>query len=167
MAGKSEQWLTDEGLLLIMGWAKDGLIDKQIAKNMGVAYSTFRVWVKKYPALSAAIKKSKAVADREVENALFNKATGQRFIEKQAVKLKTVHYDNGKRVKEEERIEIIDVERLLPPDTTAQIFWLKNRKPDHWRDKQNIEHSGGTTLEVSYEDELKSIIQKGKDVMKE
>ena len=73
---KYTEWLTREGLLQIEGWAKDGLIDEQIAKNMGVAYSTFKDWKKRFPDLSAVLKRSKEVVDREVENALFESAKG-------------------------------------------------------------------------------------------
>ena len=52
------------------------------------------------------------------------------------IKLKEIKYDNGKRVSENERIEYAEEEVFIPPDTTAQIFWLKNRRPDKWRDKQ-------------------------------
>lgn len=99
--GKYQEWLEPEGLLKIEGWARDGLTDEQIAQNMGVAYSTFRTWRDKYSALSAVLKKNKDVADRQVENALF--------------------------------------ENAISGNITAQIFWLKNRKPDKWRDKQEYE----------------------------
>ena len=65
---KYTEWLTPEGLVLVEGWARDGLIDEQIAKNMNVAYSTFREWKKKFPTLSAALKQGKEVSDRQVEN---------------------------------------------------------------------------------------------------
>jgi transposase-like protein len=158
--GKYEEWLTEEGLLLIEGWARDGLTDEQISKNMGVAYSTLREWVKKYSALSAALKKSKEVVDREVESALYKKAIGHTMTEQQAIKLKTVHYDNGKRVLEEERVEIVEVERAIPPDTTAQIFWLKNRKPNDWRDKheQNINFNPADMTDEQIEQMVKAYV---------
>ncbi len=72
---KAPEWLTEESLIRIQGWAMDGLSDEQIAtEKMGIAYSTFREWKKKYPALLAALKKSKEVADRKVENALYEAA---------------------------------------------------------------------------------------------
>ena len=74
--GKFEYWLTDDGLTLLEGWARDGLTDEQIAHNMGVAYSTFRVWKEKYSAISAVLKKSKEIVDFEVENALLDAALG-------------------------------------------------------------------------------------------
>lgn len=121
--GKYEYWLTDEGLLRIAGWARDGLIDSQIAKNMNVAYSTLREWVKKFPALSAVLKESKEVVDREVENALLKRALGYSYTETKTKKESGVITEVTTTVKE------------VVPDVTAQIFWLKNRKPETWRDK--------------------------------
>ena len=63
-------------MIEIEGWARDGLIDEQIAKNLGVAYSTFRKYRDENKALSAALKRGKEVVDREVENALLDKALG-------------------------------------------------------------------------------------------
>lgn len=99
--GKYQEWLEPEGLLKIEGWARDGLTDEQIARNMGINPATLYEWKKKYPKISKSLKRSKDVADRQVENALFENAI------------------NG--------------------NITAQIFWLKNRKPDKWRDKQEYE----------------------------
>ena len=95
MAQKYQDWINKDGLLRIEGWCRDGLIDVQIAHNMGIALGTLLMWKKKYPELAEVMKRGKDVADREVENALFNKA--------------------------------------VKGNVTAQIFWLKNRKPDDWR----------------------------------
>lgn len=73
--------------------------------------------------------------DIQVENALLNKAQGITKTLIKPIKIKTVTYDNGKRVKEEEHIEYAEEEVFVPPDTVAQIFWLKNRKPNTWKDK--------------------------------
>lgn len=113
-------------LILIEGWARDGLTDEQIAKNLGIAYSTFREYKNKYSALSAALKKGKEVIDYEVENALLKRVLGYEYEE--------VTYEHGEETKR--------VLKHVVPDTTAQIFWLKNRKPQQWRDKKDIEHSG-------------------------
>lgn len=118
--GKFEYWLTEDGLTLLEGWARDGLTDEQIAHNMGCAYSTFRVWKDKFPAFSAALKRSKEIVDYEVENALLKRAIGYKRTEQIATK-------DG---------DIVEIEKEVPPDVTAQIFWLKNRRPDKWRDKQ-------------------------------
>ena len=136
--GKYQDWLTDDGLLLIEGWARDGLTDEQIALNkIGVAYSTFRDWLAKYPALSAALKNGKAPVDTKVENALLNSATGYFVTVKKPKVLKTRRQLANKGMIEEEHIEYVEEEVYIPPNTTAQIFWLKNRKPDKWRERRD------------------------------
>lgn len=137
---KAEKWLEPDGLLRIEGWARDGLTEEQIAKNMGVSRSTLSDYKVKYPDILCAIKNSKEVADREVENALFNKATGYTVKLKKPMKVRHVEYDevSGRKVAEYERIEYIEEEVHVPADTTAQIFWLKNRKPNEWRDKVTV-----------------------------
>ena len=137
---KAEKWLEPDGLLRIEGWARDGLTEEQIAKNMGVSRSTLSDYKGKSPDILRAIKNSKEVADREVENALFNKATGYTVKLKKPMKVRHVEYDEqtGRKIAEYERIEYIEEEVHVPADTTAQIFWLKNRKPNEWRDKVTV-----------------------------
>ena len=72
--GKFEYWLTSEGLLKLEAWARDGLIDEQIAENAGITPSTLYEWKKKYPDISEALKKGKEVVDIQVENALLKRA---------------------------------------------------------------------------------------------
>lgn len=95
--GKYQRWLEPDGLLLLEGWARDGLTDEQLAEKIGITATTLYDWKNRFPEISEALKRGKEVVDYEVENALLNKALGG--------------------------------------DTTAQIFWLKNRRPDKWRDK--------------------------------
>ena len=133
--GKYEYWLTDDGLLLLSAWARDGFTDEQIAKKMNISYSTFRVWRDKYPALSAALKKNKEIVDYEVENALNNNAVGYYYTEQVVVMKRTVTYKDGKRLKETSEPITIDLNKWKPAETTAQIYWTKNRRPKKWRDK--------------------------------
>lgn len=140
---KYDDWLTEEGLLLIGGWAMDGLTEEQIAYNMGIAYSTFREWKKTYPAISAVLKKNKEVADRHVENALYKKATGFTATDRVVSTKKVVEYKDGKRVREITEPCVVEIERYFPPDTTAEIFWMKKRKPEQWGDKdKNVNVEG-------------------------
>ena len=104
-------------LKLVECWARDGLTDEQIANNLGIAYSTLREYRDKYSALSAALKKGKEIVDYEVENALLKRALGYEYEE--------VTYEHGKETKR--------VLKHVVGDTTAQIFWLKNRKPEEWK----------------------------------
>ena len=94
---KSKWEQVKDKLVLVEGWARDGLTDIQIAENLGISKDTFYEYKKKYPDFSDSLKKGKEIVDYEVENALLKNA--------------------------------------LDGNITAQIFWLKNRKPDKWKDK--------------------------------
>lgn len=104
---------------------------------MGVGYTTFKEYLNRFPPIRAALKRGKAPVDYEVENALYKRATGYTVKLKKPIKVKTTKRITGKGEVTEERIEYADEEQYIPPDTTAQIFWLKNRRPDKWRDKRD------------------------------
>lgn len=121
---KVKYWLTDDGLTLLSGWARDGLTDEQIAKNCSISRSTLNEWRKKYPDISDAIKKNKELADFEVENTLFKRACGYTVtIREQKVDREGCEHDLQKEIH-------------IPGDVAAMIFWLKNRQPKKWREKQ-------------------------------
>lgn len=155
---KATDWLQPEKLLLLEAWARDGLFDDQIAKNMGVSEGTLYNYKRKYPEIANAFKKGKEVVDIEVENALFKKALGYNVVVQKAFKLKDIIYENGKKVSETERIEYAEEEVHVPADTTAQIFWLKNRKRKDWRDKVEYETNDDDLNKVK---ELLSKIEQG------
>ena len=134
--GKFTYWLTDDGLLLLEGWARDGLTDEQIAQKIGIKTSTLYDWKNRFPEISEALKKGKEVVDIEVENALLKRALGYSYTET------TRELQQNVLTGENELVVTKTVEKFIPPDTTAQIFWLKNRKPEEWRDKQAVEVSG-------------------------
>ena len=124
--GKYQQWLEPEGLTLLEGWASDGLTDEQIAGNIGINTSTLYDWKNKFPKISEALKKGKEVVDIQVENALLKRALGYEFQETRVEK------------SDKDGTKIIQTLKHIPADTTAQIFWLKNRRPDKWRDKPEM-----------------------------
>lgn len=134
--GKYQDWIEPEGLFKIEGWARDGLTDEQIALNIGINPATLYDWKKKYDEISKALKRGKEVVDRQVENALLKRALGYSYEEITRELCK-----NAESGKPEMRITKV-VKKEVVPDTAAQIFWLKNRKPEAWRDKQNLEVSG-------------------------
>ena len=142
---KYQDWLEEEKLTLITGWARKGLTDEQISKNMGIAYSTLREWKKKYSALQAALKKGKEVVDYEVEAALYKRAIGYN-VEEEKIYVQEIE---GKTTKRKEIIK-----KHIPGDTTAQIFWLKNRKPADWRDRKETQLSGEIKTENNPFNEL-------------
>ena len=130
--GKYEEWITPEGLLKVEGWARDGLTDEQIAANIGIRAGTLYDWKNRFSDFSEALKKGKEVIDRQVENALLKRALGYTYNE--TTREPVLNPDTGK-------VELTvtkTVTKQVVPDTTAQIFWLKNRKPETWRDKREI-----------------------------
>lgn len=155
---KIDEWLEPDKLILLEGWARDGLSEEQIAKNMGIGRTTLYEWKQKEPNIANTIKKGKEVVDFEVENALLKKALGYNVPLRKAFKVKEVIYENGKRLKETERIEYATEEMHVPADTTAQIFWLKNRKKNQWRDKVEYETNNDDLNKVK---ELLSKIEEG------
>ena len=188
--GKYLDWITNEGLVKLEGWAMDGLTDEQIAKNIGIAPRTLYEWKDRFPQLSQSLKRGKDVVDREVENALLKRALGYGYSEKKYEMVKTGEEEYYLKQKiavqkyklanpEATREEILLVEKSVPkyepflveektkevaPDTTAAIFWLKNRKPAQWRDKQQVEHSGSMNINNPLEglstEDLKKLIDK-------
>lgn len=124
-------------LILVEGWARDGLTDEQIAHNLGIGISTLYKYKNEHIELIEVLKRGKEVVDREVENALLKRALGYTYKE-----VKRNIMEDGKEFVTETTKEVV-------PDTTAQIFWLKNRKREAWRDKQDIEHSGDVNYKVT------------------
>lgn len=137
--GKFAEWLTPDGLLRIEGWARDGLTDEQIAHNIGVTAKTLYEWENKFGEIRDALKKGKAPVDIEIENALLKRAKGYTVTVKKPIKIKTKKQLKDKGTIEEEHIEFVDEEVYIPPDTTAQIYWLNNRRPDRWRTRKAVE----------------------------
>ena len=119
---KINEWLKKDKLILLEGWARDGLTDEQIAKNIGISRASLYEWKKKEVDIFDALKKGKEVIDFEVENALLKRALGYEYEEET--------YENGILTKK--------VKKQVAPDTTAQIFWLKNRKKEQWREKVEV-----------------------------
>lgn len=132
-----DEWLEPDKLTLLEAWARDGLTEEQIASNIGVSRTTLFNWKNKEINILNALKKGKEVVDIEVENALLKNATGFSYVEEVVTTQKEVIYKDGKRVKEISEPVVIEIKRYKQPDTTAQIYWLNNRKPDKWRNRQD------------------------------
>ena len=137
--GKYRDWITEEGLLLIEGWARDGLTDEQIAHNIGIRRETLYVWKDKYPNISNALKKGKEVVDRLVENALLKRAIGYEYEE-----VKTYIEKDGTG-KERKRVE--KTTKHMAGDVTAMAIWLNNRMPDKYRRNAGKERLDGKKFE--------------------
>lgn len=118
--------IVEPNLILIERWARNGLSEREMSERLGIAYSTFRVYKKEKSALSALLKKGAEIVDTEVENALLRRALGYKFTE------------TTKELRDGELVVTKEIVKEVQPDVTAQIFWLKNRVPNHWSDKPVI-----------------------------
>jgi len=123
-------------LVLVEAWARDDLIDEQIAKNLGISVQTLNTYKKEHVEFLESVKRGKEVADIEVENALNKRALGYSYVE---VKTST----NAAGI-----ITTTETTKEVAADTTAQIFWLKNRKPKEWRDRKDIDTNVNMTGET-------------------
>lgn len=138
----------------ITGWAKQGSTNEEIAKMLGVSLAVLYGWKNKYPEFKEAIKKGKAVADGELLNSAFLQSTGFKYTEQQGFKVKdyktVINPETGeKKLVQIERIEVVEVEKFNPPNPTMSIFMLKNRLPEQYKDKKEIE---ATVAEKKLED---------------
>lgn len=110
---------------LVYNYCLLGADDKQLAGFFGVAESTINLWKKKFPDFAAAMTRGKMAADATVAEALFKRATGYSCPE-----TKVIVVDGA--------VVTADTIKHFPPDTTACIFWLKNRQPKLWKDRVEI-----------------------------
>lgn len=131
--GKYEKWLKPDNLILVTGWARDGLSEEQIAHNMGCSRSTLNEWKARFPEISEALRRGREVIDYEVENALVKRALGYSATERI---YERVWVDKlGKFV----NVNTKTVKREVAPDVGAICFWLKNRRPKTWRDRPELQ----------------------------
>lgn len=128
-----------------------GATDAQLANFFNVCVATINNWKNDFPEFLDSVKKGKEIADAKVARMLFDRATGAVIKTQQAIKIKDSQFNSeGRKVSEEERIEVVDLVQEVPPDTTAAIFWLKNRNPEMWRDKREYSENtdGNDEIEI-------------------
>lgn len=126
-----------------------GATDNELGDFFGVRRETIWAWGQKYEEFSNALKAGKAAADERVAQSLYHRAVGYTF-------------DGEKVFQFQGEIVRAKVREHVPPDTTAMIFWLKNRRPDEWRDKREIEHSGSIDIANASDEELARIAGVGR-----
>lgn len=143
--GKYQEWLEEDNLIKLEAWARNGLTDEQLASNMGIVTSTLYAWKNRYKEISEVLKRGKEVVDIEVENSLLKAAKGY-FVDEEKTYISEV---NGVVTKRKEITK-----KYIAPNTTAQIFWLKNRKPIEWRDKVFSENYNVDKVIIEGEDDL-------------
>lgn len=120
----------------------DGFVDDELAQHFGISRSTLYAWKQKHPEFREACILGKRPANKRVEAAILKRALG---------------YDVPYEITENgvgANGPINKVKRgvtHVPGDVTAQMFWLKNREPERWKDKQELQHTGkdGGPIEIS------------------
>lgn len=127
--GLYKEWIEGKGLENVCMWAKLGIMDKQIAGNMGISLTTFYEWQRRFPSFSDAIKKAKAIPNLELENAMFDLALGRIYVEE----VKSVLDPKTGTV-----VRIEKTKKQIPPNPTTQIFLAKNRMPDKYKDRAPV-----------------------------
>jgi hypothetical protein len=118
-----------------------------------VAVSTFYKWKNEHPEFSEAIKLAKVVADERVERSLYHRAVGYTF-------------DGEKVFQFQGQVVRAQTKEHVPPDTTAMIFWLKNRRPKEWRDIRQHEVGGVGDFDQLSDAELLEAIEREADDLK-
>lgn len=146
--GRPSKYNAEFHPMLAESLANQGAIDKTIAGKFKISTVTLIEWKKKYPEFANALKRGKSEPDSKVQNALYKNALGYKY---EAEKPMTVSDGKG----EGSHIEIAKYIEYAQPNVTAQIFWLKNRRPDEWREKQEIEHAG--KVEIVFAKELQDV----------
>ena len=147
--GQHERWAREKGLIAIATWARLGLTDFDIAKNIGIHVSTLYEWKKKYQEIADVLKNSKEEADAQVENALYKSACGYDYTEI------TEERVFNQITQQYEMVVTKKTTKHYQPSNTAQIFWLKNRQPESWRDRQEINLNDSSL--VNHDDEMKPL----------
>lgn len=145
---KYDEWLTEDGLTMIEAWAREGLTEEQIARKMGVSARTLGAWKVAHAPILQALKRGKAPVDTKVENSLLRRAMGYQYEE-----VVEAPFEDPK-TGETKMVVVKRTTKHMPPDVTAQIYWLKNRRPDKWRDKpadQNGGEGDGQTIRVIFD----------------
>ena len=114
-----------------------GATDKDLADFFGVSETTINNWKTQHPEFLESIRDGKELADSNVAKSLYQRALGYEHPE--------VHVSNYQG-----KITLTDLTKRYPPETTAGIFWLKNRQPDKWRDRREVTGAGGKPIEMAW-----------------
>jgi len=143
MAGRKTKY-QDDFPKRVEEMARDGMIEVDIAKSLGIALSSFASYKNEYSEFLDALKRGKEVVDDKVVSSLYKRAMGYSCPE---TKPQWVQDKDGGHW------EYAEMVKHYPPDSTSLVFWLKNRRPDDWRDKSHHEHSGELKVAQLTDDE--------------
>ena len=128
----------------ILELARAGYTNQQICQYLGVGLTLFKKYFNENQSLKTALKNAKSIADINVENALYKRAIGYEYTEE------TIEYASGKSPEQSKIKTVKHIKKHIAGDVTAMIFWLKNRRPDIWRDRHDIEQKGEITDKIIF-----------------
>ena len=112
-------------------FARDGATNVEMAHYIGITPSVFKGWLDKHEALAKAVRDGKYVADANVKAAMYDRACGMTVIEEIETRVG-------------DKVQVKRITKTIPPDVDAGKFWLANREPKAWRNKDTVEHTGAT-----------------------
>lgn len=149
-----DKWLTDDGLILLAAYARDGMTNQEIAEKIGVTKRTFTRWMEEYPEIREAVNTSKELVDYKVENALLKAALGYTAKESKVI----MRLRQGKLTTVEQETVIKEV----APDVRAITLWLNNRQTKKWRRNadnimDNNEEDSNITVNIIRHGEKKKV----------
>lgn len=154
---QAQEWLTEDGLLLLKCWARDGLSAIDIANNIGVSRKAIYNWMEKYPEINDAIRgESRQLADYRVENALYKRCIGCTITE-------TTTYVSAPDKSGNRKTRTETLVKEIMPDVTACLAWLNNRQPTKWkRNRDNFisaeeNNMGKVTINIVKDEKNKNI----------
>ena len=142
---------SDDFPVIAEDYARQGMRDEDIAKKLGIALGTYYEYKNRHVEFNDAIKKGRQPVDFKVENALLKKALGYSYTEI------THEYkiEGGKQ----KLIGKKRVRKHMPASEVAQIFWLKNRRPDGWKSDKNIEVNFNSTVIKQIKDQTRDLTE--------
>lgn len=152
-------WIVEDKLKQIEEWARMGLTNTQIATNIGVARQTFQKWISESDDINDYLMRGREVVVTEVANALVESARGHKVVVKKSYKIKEVYYDDRGKKHESEHIEYADEEQYFPPQPQSLQFFLKNKRPDEYKDRVEVRDNESSA-------KLDSILDKFKQMAK-
>lgn len=157
--GLTKEWLKPEKLTLLTGWRRDGLTFEEIAANIGIRRQTLAVWCKKYPPINDALKAGSAVMVYNTENELYE-SSKNRYVEELEV-VETAIFDKNTGEKLETVSRTTKKHRkFVPGNVAAQIFILKNRAANKWRERPDLIEQ----VEVAEDKFAKALKESNKDI---
>ncbi|MDC7250462.1 MAG: helix-turn-helix domain containing protein [Sphaerochaetaceae bacterium] len=145
---KYEYWITEEGITILVAYARNGFTTEEIAKKIGISRNTLNRWRNKYKNIDSALKAGFETSNLLVENSLFKCAVGYNYTEDVLTK-------DG---------EIISIEKYQKPSVTAQLSWLNNRVPSRWRNKREI--TSNSTVQIENNDMDDKVLAQSNKILK-